>query len=142
MLEMLLLLYAYKELFEHNPSAPPPIDGIEYAFYFRTDDPIPVRMRIPRLSPAQLEHMGKDTKTMLKNTIIQFSDSEWATRPVFARKKDGTWRYAIDYRKLNDRILQHGFLALIRVWFPWARAARACSRPHDLREHSLKRRCS
>jgi transposase InsO family protein len=103
--EMLLLLYAYKELFEHNPSAPPPIDGIEYALYFRTDDPIPVRMRIPRLSPAQLEHMGKDTKTMLKNTIIQFSDSEWATRPVFARKKDGTWRYAIDYRKLNDQLV-------------------------------------
>ncbi len=52
-----------------------------------------------------MAHMEKDTLQMLTNHMIQFSDSEWATRPVFAKKKDGTWRYAIDYRQLNDQIV-------------------------------------
>ena len=33
------------------------------------------------------------------------SDSEWATLPVFAKKKDGTLRTAIDNRGLNTQIL-------------------------------------
>jgi hypothetical protein len=103
--ELLHLLYAYQELFIDNSKAPPAINGIEYALYFRKEDPIPVRMPIPRLAPDQMAHMEKDTLQMLTNHMIQFSDSEWATRPVFAKKKDGTWRYAIDYRKLNDQIV-------------------------------------
>jgi hypothetical protein len=109
--ELLALLYGYQELFISNPKAPPPIDGIEYALYFRNNDPIPVRMKVPRLSPAQMEHMEKETMEMLRNYIIQFSDSEWATRPVFAKKKDnadgtpGGWRFAIDFRQLNDQLL-------------------------------------
>ena len=74
--ELLALLYGYQELFISNPKAPPPIDGIEYALYFRNNDPIPVRMKVPRLSPAQIEHMEKETMEMLRNYIIQFSDSE------------------------------------------------------------------
>jgi hypothetical protein len=103
--ELNLLLYAYKEIFAENPKAPPLIDGIEHALYFRHNDPVPVRKKIPRLSAEQIEVMEKETKQMLKNHIIQFSDSEWATVPVFVRKKDGGWRYAISYIGLNDCIL-------------------------------------
>ena len=42
---------------------------------------------------------------MLANHIVQYSASEWATLPVFAKKKDGTLRFAIDYRALNDCIV-------------------------------------
>jgi hypothetical protein len=103
--QIMTLMYAYKEVFLHNTSAPPVIDGIEYALYFRHDDPMPIRMKTPRISPGMIEHMEKDTAQMLRNHIIQFSDSEWATKPVFARKKDGTLRYAIDYRRLNDLLV-------------------------------------
>ena len=70
--------------------------------YFRHEDPMPVRRKQPRLSPEQMEFMDKDTQTMLKHHIIEFSDSEWATAPVFARKKDGQLRYCCDYRQLNS----------------------------------------
>ena len=73
--ELLALLYGYQELFISNPKAPPPIDGIEYALYFRNNDPIPVRMKVPRLSPAQMEHMEKETMEMLRNYIIQFCNA-------------------------------------------------------------------
>ena len=39
---------------------------------------------------------------MLVNGIIEFSDSDWATVPVFAPKKDGGIRTVLDYRYLND----------------------------------------
>ena len=103
--DLTILLFAYRELFIKNTSAPPAIDGIEYALYFRENDPIPVRRPIPRLSPKQLEHMEKQTADLLKNYLIQFSDSDWATNPVFAKKKDGTLRFAIDYRRINQSLL-------------------------------------
>jgi hypothetical protein len=39
---------------------------------------------------------------MLVNGILEFSESDWATVPVFARKKCGGFRMAIDYRYLNS----------------------------------------
>jgi hypothetical protein len=103
--DLTTLLFAYRELFIKNTGAPPAIDGIEYALYFRENDPMPVRCPIPRLSPLQLEHMDKQISELLKNYMIQFSDSDWATRPVFAKKKDGGLRLAIDYRRLNQSLL-------------------------------------
>ena len=46
--------------------------------------------------------MEIETDTMLKNGIIRFSSSDWAAVPVFAKKKDGSLRYAIDLRPLNE----------------------------------------
>ena len=39
---------------------------------------------------------------MLDAKLIEPSVSEWASPPVLIRKRDGTVRYAIDYRKLNS----------------------------------------
>ena len=106
--DITLLLFAYRELFIEDTSAPPAIDGIEFALYFRENDPMPVRRPMPRLSPLQLEEMDKQVTNLLKNYLIQFSDSDWATGPVFAKKKGGALRMAIDYRRLNESLLHDG----------------------------------
>ena len=46
--------------------------------------------------------MSKDALQMLINDVIEFSDSGWATVPVFAKKADGSLTFAIDYRYCNS----------------------------------------
>ena len=56
-----------------------------------------------RRSPV---HMNEDIDNaiddMLKKDVIQPSASPWASGIVMVRKKDGTRRFCVDYRKLND----------------------------------------
>ena len=41
-------------------------------------------------------------KKMLEAGVIRESTSEWASAPVLIQKRDGTVRWCIDYRALND----------------------------------------
>ena len=51
----------------------------------------------------------KHLADMLRNGIVRPSFSSWASPPVLVRKKDGSVRWCIDYRRLNDVTLKDVF---------------------------------
>ena len=66
----------------------------------KTDGP-PIRQPLRRIPFALQGTVKTEIEKMLKRGVIQKSHSPWSSPVVMAKKKDGNWRFCIDYRKLN-----------------------------------------
>ena len=62
----------------------------------------PIRQHVRRVPPAQREVVKRLLDDMLQDDVIQPSSSPWASPIVLATKKDGSPRFCVDYRKLNE----------------------------------------
>ncbi|XP_066324466.1 uncharacterized protein [Miscanthus floridulus] len=67
----------------------------------------PVNVRAYRYSPAQKDEIEKQLVEMLQNGIIKPSESPYASPVLLVRKKDGTWRFCVDYRHLNAQTVKN-----------------------------------
>ncbi|GFW48131.1 retrovirus-related Pol polyprotein from transposon 412 [Trichonephila clavipes] len=67
-----------------------------------TADHPPIKQHPRRLPFAKQEEVGTLLREMQENDIIEPSSSPWASPIVLVRKKDGSTRFCVDYRKLND----------------------------------------
>ena len=54
------------------------------------------------MSPGKEIEVQKHVNLMLQNRIINKCNSPWSAPVVMARKKDGSWRFCIDYQRLNS----------------------------------------
>ena len=62
----------------------------------------PVRQRPRRTHFHQREESRKVLREMLDNNIVRPSSSPWASPVVLVKKKDGSLRFCVDFRKLNS----------------------------------------
>ena len=67
-----------------------------------TGNASPVRLPPYRLPHAFRVEVQKEVDEMLKSGVIEPSTSEWSAPIVPVRKKDGSLRLCIDYRRLNS----------------------------------------
>jgi len=68
----------------------------------RTGEHPPIKQRSRRAPQLQQEIIDSEIAKMLETNVIEPSQSPWGAPVVLVRKKDGTTRFCIDYRKLND----------------------------------------
>lgn len=61
----------------------------------------PIKQRAYRVSPFVQERIDKEVKYMLENDIIEPSSSAWSSPVVMVQKKDSSYRFCVDYRRLN-----------------------------------------
>lgn len=61
----------------------------------------PIKQRFYPISPALQKHVNAQLNDMLEQGIVEPSTSPWASPIVMVKKKDGSYRFCVDYRKLN-----------------------------------------
>ena len=63
----------------------------------------PVKQCLRPLNRSQLEIVRENVKELEKQELVRKSYSPWASPLVLVKKKDGTERMCIDFRKVNNR---------------------------------------
>ena len=61
----------------------------------------PIRQPLRRIPPAKREEVRQLLKEMLDQDVIKPTISPWASPVVIVKKKDGSPRFCVDYRKVN-----------------------------------------
>lgn len=61
----------------------------------------PIKQRFYPISPALQKQVYKELDDMLAQGIVEPSTSPWSSPIVMVRKGDGSYRFCVDYRKLN-----------------------------------------
>lgn len=98
--ELQSLLLSYTDVFSKTPNDYGRTGLVKHRI--NTNSASPTRKRAYRTSPHMQAVIQSQVEDMLEQDIIEVSHSPWAAPVVMVRKKDGNWRFCIDYRALNS----------------------------------------
>ena len=94
------LLCEYAHLFSKGPEDLGRTDIVKHRI--DTGNAPPIRQTPRRLPLAKREEASQAIRDMREQGVIEPSTSPWASPIVLVRKKDGSTRFCVDYRKLNN----------------------------------------
>jgi len=101
------LVYEYSDIFSrsefemgHCAILPRRID---------TGDARPFKEQLRRHPIAHLDFIDNQVNQMLQAGVIEHCSSPWLSNVVLAKKSDGTLRFCVDYRRLNDLTYKDSF---------------------------------
>ena len=63
-----------------------------------------------RMTPTKLKELKTQLQELLDKGFIRPSVSPWVASVLFVKKKDGTLRICIDYRKINKVTIKNKYL--------------------------------
>ncbi|XP_026383595.1 uncharacterized protein LOC113279101 [Papaver somniferum] len=105
--EITSLLHSYDDVF-NSPSTLPPTRVIDHKIPLKPNStPTSQRpYRCPYIQKAVVEQLVQE---MLDAGLIQDNISPFAAPILLVKKKDGSWRFCVDYRKLNEMTIKDKF---------------------------------
>jgi predicted aspartyl protease len=99
-IELARLLAEYQDVFASDDFDLGCFTAVEHEI--ETGGAKPVKQRMRRTPACFAGEEETHLEKMLKAGVIQESTSNWASAPVLIKKRDGSVRWCIDYRALND----------------------------------------
>ena len=102
--ELAEVITQYREVF---PDVPSKTNLIEHDV--DVGDSAPIKQHPYRVSPMKKELLDKEVQYMLKNNIIEESQSNWSSPCILVPKHDGRFRFCTDFRKVNDKTKSDSF---------------------------------
>ncbi|TYJ97218.1 putative RNA polymerase II transcription factor B subunit 1-1 isoform X2 [Cucumis melo var. makuwa] len=103
-----VLLEKYNDIFE-IPRELPPKRSIDHHILTLPEQK-PINMRPYKYGHTRKEVIEKLVTEMLQAGVIRPSRSPYSSPVLLVKKKDGGWRFCVDYRKLNQVIVSCKFL--------------------------------
>ena len=101
------LLMKHKDVFAKNKTDLGRTDVVKHMINTGTAAPV---KQIPRRLPlSKRELVREKISKILGQGIMQPSQSPWSSRVVLVQKKDGSTRFCVDYRKLNNLTLKDSY---------------------------------
>ena len=104
------LLREYNDIFSLEKRDMGHTNATEHKIVLKDPDTPPFKERFCRIPPPQLDEVREHLKLMLDAGVIRPSNSPWCNAVVLVRKKDGSLRFCIDFRKLNSLTVKHSHL--------------------------------
>ncbi|GJW85676.1 ty3-gypsy retrotransposon protein [Tanacetum coccineum] len=106
-LDLAAVLSKFSSVFE-LPIGLPPSRSHDHSIVL-TEGVNAIKVRPYRYPVSQKTEIEKMVNDMLKEGLIQPSNSPFSAPVLLVRKKDGTWRFCTDYRALNAATIKDSF---------------------------------
>ena len=97
----------YKDIFT-DPQCLPPRRAYDHAISLLPGS-TPINAKPYHYSPLYKTEIENQVQQLLQAGLITQSHSPFASPVLLVKKKDGTWRFCVDYRKLNDMTIKNRF---------------------------------
>ena len=95
------LLKEYHDIFSLEKHDTGHTKATKHKIVLKDPDTTPFKERFCRISPPQLDEVHAHLKMMLDAGVIRPSNSPWCNAVLLVRKKDGSLRFCINFRRLN-----------------------------------------
>jgi len=69
----------------------------------------PIRQPTRRLGPEKENEVSRQVQDLLDRDLIEPAHGAWSSPVVLVKKKDGSWRFCVDYRRLNSVTIQDAY---------------------------------
>ena len=105
-------LKRWQEVFSTGISDLGNCDLVQHEIKLTDDEPFKDPYR--RIPPALFQEVKEHLTEMIETNVIRPSKSPYSSNVVIVRKKDGSIRFCVDFRKLNSRTIKDAY-AIPRV---------------------------